>query len=130
MAAIRKLPVLACAALLAAPASADTAAGLWKTEPDRKGQTALVAAHPCGNALCGTISQVMNSKGEKIDHRNVGRRVFWNMQQVSPGVYKGRAFVPAFSTEYDGTMTLNGTTMKVSGCFGPICKSQTWSRVK
>ena len=120
----------ACAALLAAPASAEPATGVWRTEADGKGQTALVASRPCGDALCGTITEVMDSDGRTIEHRNVGRRIFWDMRPVSPGVYQGRAFVPAFGAEYEGTMTLQGNSMKVGGCFGPICKTQTWTRVQ
>jgi uncharacterized protein (DUF2147 family) len=26
-------------------------------------------------------------------------------------------------------MALSGNTLKVSGCVGPICRKQTWSRV-
>lgn len=130
MSTLRKIAIAACAALLAGPVLADPAAGVWKTEADGKGQTALVVSQPCGNALCGTITEVMNSNGETIAHRNVGRRIFWDVQPVSPGVYEGRAFVPAFGAEYAAKMTLSGDTMQVGGCFGPICKSQTWIRVK
>lgn len=127
-----RMPLAAatCAALLAVPALADPAAGVWRTQADGKGQTALVTSRACGDALCGTITQVMNAQGVTIDHPNVGRRIFWDMRQVSPGIYEGRAFVPAFGAEYDGKMTLSGNTMKVGGCLGPICKSQTWTRVQ
>lgn len=130
MLTLRKLTIAACTTLLAGPALAEPAAGVWQTEADGKGQTALVVSQPCGDALCGTITEVMNSDGQKIEHRNVGRRIFWNVQPVSPGVYEGRAFVPAFGAEYAAKMTLQGDKMKVGGCLGPICKSQTWTRVK
>ena len=130
MLTLKVLKIAAVAAFCAAPALADPAAGVWKTEADGKGQTALVVSQPCGDALCGTITEVMNSAGETIEHRNVGRRIFWDVQPVSPGVYEGRAFVPAFGAEYAAEMTLQGDKMKVGGCFGPICKSQTWTRVK
>jgi uncharacterized protein (DUF2147 family) len=119
-------------AILAAPAPAlaEPALGVWRTEPDGKGQIALVEAAECGGALCGTITQVLNATGQVIDHRNVGKRIFWDMRMASPGVYEGRAFVPAFGAEYDAKMTLGGDKMKVGGCLGPICKSQTWTRVR
>ncbi len=130
MSTFKKLAIAACAALMTGPVFADAAVGTWRTQADSKGQTAIVSSRPCGQALCGTITQVFNSQGQKIEHKNVGKRIFWDMRQVSPGVYEGRAFVPAFGAEYAGKMTLNGNTMKVGGCFGPVCKSQTWTRVK
>lgn len=129
MSMLKHLMAAAGLALLAAPSSAEPATGVWKTEADGKGQTALVVSQPCGDALCGTITEVMNPDGETIAHPNVGKRIFWDVQPVSPGVYEGRAYVPAFGTEYDAKMTLRGDKMEVGGCFGPICKSQTWTRV-
>ncbi len=115
---------------LTQPAFANGLQGTWLTEADGKGQVALVTAEPCGAAFCGTITQVIDANGNRIEHKNVGRRIFWDMKQVSPGVYKGRAYVPAFGAEYNAEVTLSGNSMKVGGCLGPICKSQTWTRTK
>ena len=126
----RLTTLAAAAALFALPALAEPAEGVWKTEADGKGQTALVVSRPCGDALCGTITQVMNPQGEIIDHPNVGKRIFWDMKEITPGIYEGQAFVPAFGMEYTAKMTLDGDKMKVGGCFGPICRDQTWTRAK
>ena len=42
----------------------------------------------------------------------------------------GRVYVPAHKKEYDARMTLNGRSLKVKGCVGPVCQGQTWKRVK
>lgn len=107
------------------------ATGLWLTGPDDKGQRALVSSKPCGGgALCGTITSVHNSAGAEIDHHNIGVRLFWDMMQQADGTYSGTAFVPALKAKTRGTMQVKGNTLVVRGCMGPICKSQTWSRVR
>ncbi len=102
--------------------------GTWQTEPDKRGQTAHVVAEPCGAGVCGTMTRVFDPQGNQIDHPNVGKRLFWNM--VPNGdQYAGRAYVPALDIEVDGTIELDGDTMKVGGCAGPVCQSQTWLRI-
>jgi uncharacterized protein (DUF2147 family) len=124
-------PLLGGALILALWTSlADAASpeGTWHTEPDQKGQTAYVVAKPCGDALCGTMTRAFDANGNEINHPNVGKRLFWGMVPEE-GVYVGRAYVPAKDREYPGTLRVQGNTMKVQGCLGPICQSQTWSRV-
>lgn len=117
-------------ATLAAPVLADPAEGLWLTEADNRGQVAHVEVTSCGNAICGEIVRTFNRNGDSILHPNIGKRVFWDMKPVGDGDYEGRAFVPAHNREYPGQITLNGDAMRVGGCFGPICMSQDWRRVR
>lgn len=124
------LTIAALAACFAGPVAAASAVGVWLTQPDAKGQTALVSAQACGGALCGTITQVMNPAGAPIPHPNVGRRVFWDMKKVTGDTYAGRAYVPAFRRDYDAEMKVSGQRMTVRGCLGPVCKNQVWTRVK
>ncbi len=115
---------------LGAPALADPAEGLWLTEADNRGQVAHVEVTRCGDAICGEIVKTFNRDGNAILHPNIGKRVFWGMKPVGGGEYEGRAFVPAHNREYPGQITLDGNKMKVGGCFGPICMSQDWRRVR
>lgn len=115
-------------ALLAGAAQAGSPVGTWKTQPDKKGQTAHVVAKPCGNAVCGTMIRAFDPQGNEIAHPNVGKRLFWDMVPQGDG-FAGRAYVPAHKREYDGTLKVSGQTMTVKGCLGPVCQSQTWSRV-
>ena len=117
-------------ALWAGPAMADPALGLWLTEADKKGQVAYVDVQKCAKALCGHIVKVFNPAGQQIKHKNVGRKIFWNVTPQGGGEYAGRALVPVLNKEYDAEMRLSGNQMKVSGCFGPICQSQKWKRVQ
>lgn len=115
-------------ALWAGAVQAGSPVGTWKTQPDKKGQTAYVVTKPCGNALCGTMTQAFDQQGNEIDHPNVGKRLFWDMVPQGDG-FAGRAYVPAHKREYDGTLKVSGQTMTVKGCLGLVCQSQTWSRV-
>ncbi|MEM8655827.1 MAG: DUF2147 domain-containing protein [Pseudomonadota bacterium] len=116
--------------LTGASAAMANPTGLWKTEPDRKGQTAHVRAQPCDSGFCGTIVDVFGPNGQEVDAPTVGTRVFWNMTPEGGGTYEGRAYVPAHDRSYRAQMELMGSRMEVSGCLGPICQSQTWTRVR
>ncbi|MEL6889155.1 MAG: DUF2147 domain-containing protein [Pseudomonadota bacterium] len=117
------------ATLVAAPLPlAANPAGLWQTEPDRKGQIAHVRSARCGASYCGTIVKVFDTSGQSVAAPTVGQRVFWDMTG-SGAEYEGRAYVPAHNRKYDARMQVRGNSMKVFGCLGPICQSQTWRRV-
>jgi len=118
------------AALAAGPLCADTIEGVWQTQPDRKGGYAHISSQPCGAAFCGTVIRAYNADGNQIVTPAVGRKVFWDVKPGADGIYYGRAWVPAFNSEYDGQIQMLGGRMKVSGCFGPVCKSQMWSRIR
>ncbi|MDZ7709150.1 MAG: DUF2147 domain-containing protein [Roseovarius sp.] len=110
--------------------SAASVLGTWQTGPDKKGQVAHVEARPCGEAVCGWIVRSYDAEGKPITTANIGKRVFWNMTPVGDGEYRGRAWVPAHDREYAARMALEGRQLTVSGCVGPFCQSQVWSRVE
>jgi len=123
-----------CALSIAVLMATSTAAwpnplGLWRTQPDQNGQVANVSAQPCGNSICGTITAVFNQQGQPVAAPTVGTRVFWNMVPER-GAYQGRAFVPAHNREYAGRLRVEGDRMTVSGCLGPVCQSQVWTRLR
>lgn len=109
-------------------AQASGVEGIWRTESDSRGQTALVTARPCGDAFCGAITSVLDPNGRPIQHPNIGRRVFWEMKPVATGTYQGKAYVPAFKKNFPAEMRLSGRNLVVRGCAGPVCKSQKWQR--
>lgn len=110
-------------------ASADTPLGTWATPPDAKGIFAHIEAQPCGAAACGVIARTYDSQGRQVATPNIGVRVFWDMKPEGAGIWTGRAFVPAHNRSYKGTMQVRGNRMEVRGCLGPVCQSQTWTRV-
>jgi uncharacterized protein (DUF2147 family) len=127
-----KLRTLAAAAVLAlAPlaASADPVEGIWKTEVD-DGAYAYVTFAPCADKLCGVISRTFNASGE-YKSPNQGKPIVWDMTADGGGSYSGgKVWQPSTGKVYKSKMALSGSTLKVSGCVGPICKKQSWSRVQ
>lgn len=124
------MSVVGVMATLAGSAHASSAKGTWRTAPDKKGQTALVVAQDCGAAICGQIASVHDARGQRIDHPNVGVRLFWDARPVGGNAYEGRAFVPAFNMTYRATMRVEGNHLRVRGCKAGVCRGQTWTRVK
>ena len=122
------LSAAALAVLAATSAFADPVEGLWKTQVD-DGAYAYVTMSPCGAKLCGVISRTFNSTGE-YKSANIGKKLVWDMQAIGSGRYKrGKIWQPSTDKVFKSKMSLSGNTLKVSGCVGPICKKQTWSRV-
>ncbi|MEC7300235.1 MAG: DUF2147 domain-containing protein [Pseudomonadota bacterium] len=122
--------ILSLALILSAGmAHADPVEGIWKTQVD-DGAYAHVTIAPCGGALCGTISRTFNADGE-YKSANLGKKLVWDMQSKGGGDYRdGKIWQPSTDKVFKSKMALSGNTLKVSGCVGPICKKQTWSRVK
>ncbi len=113
---------------LAGPVLADPVLGVWKTQVD-DGAYAHVEISGCGAALCGVIARTFNAQGE-YKSENLGRKLVWDMKPAGGGDYnKGTIWQPSTDKTYRSRMSLSGNTLKVSGCVGPICKKQTWSRV-
>lgn len=127
---MNKLILAAVLGLAAAgTAAADPVEGIWKTEVD-DGAYAHVTIAPCGSALCGVISRTFNSGGE-YRSENIGKQLVWDMQAQGGGRYrKGKIWQPSTGKVYSSKMALSGDVLNVSGCIGPICKKQTWNRVK
>lgn len=113
---------------LAAPALADPVAGTWKTEVD-DGHYAHIKIAPCGAQICGTIAKAFDANGP-IKSENIGKPIVWDMQPQGGGKYKnGKIWQPSTGKVFNSKMALSGNALKVSGCVGPLCKAQTWSRV-
>lgn len=126
-----KKAILAAAmtVVMAMPAfAADPVEGVWKTQVD-DGAYAHVKIAACGAALCGTIARTFNNSGE-YNSENKGKPIVWDMQISGNGAYKkGKIWQPSTGKIFNSKMALSGSTLKVSGCVGPICKKQTWTRV-
>jgi uncharacterized protein (DUF2147 family) len=115
--------------LFASPAVAEPLVGLWLTKPDAKGQVAHVRAEPCGAALCGTIIRAFDQQGVLVSTPNVGRRIFWDVQPVSGAEYRGTGWLPLRDMTFKARLRVEQDNLIVSGCIGPICQNQTWTRV-
>ena len=132
---------LALAAVLASPsAQAAEPTGLWQTA-SRGGQ---VEIYRCGAALCGRL---VSSDGLKADpnlkdvnNSNAGQRGrgLKNLTIMSgfsggPKEWSGGSIYNAEDGRtYSGSLTLDGdNTLKLRGCVvAPLCKTQTWTRLR
>ncbi len=107
---------------------AEPVLGTWQTQVD-DGAYAYVKFEPCGAALCGSVTRTFDGSGE-IQSSIIGRNLVSNMKADGGGAYSGGTiWQPSKDREFKSKMELSGDTLNVSGCFGPICKKQTWSRV-
>ena len=117
--------------LYAGPAAADPVEGVWKTQPSDKGDYAHVTVSTCGAQICGVLSQAFDSAGNPLNSDKVGRKMRWDMQPNGQGAYSGgKIWAPDRDKTYRSKMTLSGNVLSVSGCVGPICRGQDWTRVK
>jgi len=124
---MKHLIAAACVAVASAGmALAEPATGTWKTEPGDTGAFLHVKVAPCGDKLCGTIIKVVNS--DKMS--SLGKPIIWDMQAKGNGSYSGgKIWAPDTDKTYRSKMSLNGDALKVSGCVGPICRGQIWTRL-
>jgi uncharacterized protein (DUF2147 family) len=124
--------LFACAAALAVMATgalADPVEGVWKTQVD-DGHYAHITMSPCGDMICGVISQAFDANGP-IKSDNIGKQLVWDMKIKGKGAYnKGKIWQPSTDKVFNSKMALSGDVLKVSGCVGPICKNQTWTRTQ
>ena len=135
------LPLLAALAL-ASPSLAQTAdvTGLWQT-PVHGGQ---VRISRCGPALCGTLvtSDNIRTNPDLRDSNNSNRalrgRTVRNLPLLQgftggPTEWRGgTVYNPQDGRTYHGTITLQGSnTLRLRGCvIVPLCRTQTWTRLR
>ncbi|ATQ44158.1 DUF2147 domain-containing protein [Caulobacter mirabilis] len=114
--------------------------GRWKTER----QGGVVEIHRCGEALCGRVvdGAPLRTNPDQRDVRNgnaalrsrkvMGLRVLENLTG-GPTEWKGG---PVYDPDSGDRGTSSRITLvsrdviKLKGCVGPICRTQTWTRAK
>ena len=106
--------------------------GLWRTQSAGNGDYLQVEIAPCGSALCGTIEAAYNSDNKPItDFKDSGKQLIWDMKPDGAGKWSGgKIWSPELNVTANGRLALDGDTLTVEGCKGPICRSQEWTRVK
>ena len=133
--------LLALFAFTAAPAlAASPAEGLWQTETNG-GQ---VQIYECGPALCGKLvtsngikadPNMKDTKNKDASLRNRPLKDLVLLQGFTggPSEWKGGSVYKADDGKiYKGSMKLVGANqLKLTGCIvAPLCKTQTWTRIK
>jgi uncharacterized protein (DUF2147 family) len=127
-------------ALLAAAPPADSAVGLWRTET----RNGIVQIQRCGPSICGrlmtsdhlrtdpTLKDVKN-KDASLRNRPLKGLMLLSGFTADDGAWTGGSIYNADDGKtYNATVTpISATQLKVRGCvFVPLCKTQTWTRVR
>ena len=101
--------------------------------PGDDGAYGYVDIKPCGDRMCGTLTQAFDATGAAAASDNIGKRIVWDMLALGGGSYdSGQVWAPDRDTTYSAKMQLTGRSLAVSGCVlgGLICRAQDWSRVE
>ncbi len=121
-----------CVGTLATPAAslAESAEGVWQTEPMGLGGYAHVRIAPCAersDRLCGQITKVISSKRSDL----VGVELLRDMAAEGSNRWgDGDIYSPDKDQYFASRMILSGDGLEVLGCIAVICRSQNWARVK
>ncbi|HEX8447934.1 MAG TPA: DUF2147 domain-containing protein [Sphingomonas sp.] len=130
------------AALLAAPnPTPDAVVGTWRTEV----RNGIVAIQRCGPSICGRLvtSDGMKANPALTDANNKdaalrsrplrGLTILSGFKPSGGGVWSdGTIYNADDGKTYSARLTPEGADrLKVRGCiFVPLCKTQTWTRVR
>ncbi len=135
-------PAALATAMLAIATPAAAAApieGRWVTEE----KDSIVEIKPCGNSICGRIVKFLkappkpNPKDTENPNPKLRSRPIMGMAVLSgfklhdadDGEYKGTIYDPRNGKSYKSFLSVNDNgTLKVQGCVGPFCQSQTWRK--
>ena len=132
--------ILAAAAAAAAPVTTDTALGHWHT-PTKNG---IVEIGRCGASICGRLvtSDGLRTEPGKLDSNNrnpalrnrrlLGLPILGGFVRGEREWAGGTIYNAEDGGTYKATVTpLDANHLRVKGCIvWPLCKSQTWTRVR
>lgn len=127
------------AALLAAP-SADSIVGTWHS-PTKNG---VIDIRRCGSSLCGTLEGGddirANPNARDGNNKDAAKRArpLKGLTMLSgfhwdDGAWvDGQVYNPNDGRTYSGRITpVDANTLKLRGCvFVPLCKTETWTRIR
>ncbi len=125
---------------MAAGANPDAVVGKWMTET-RHG---IVEITRCGSSLCGKLLtsdgiaanpavKDVNNKDEKLRGRTLKGLQIVGGFKYENGIWNdGTIYNAEDGKIYDARITpVDANTLKLRGCiFVPLCKNQTWTRVR
>lgn len=125
---------------MAATTSPDAVVGRWKTET----RNGIVEITRCGTSLCGKILgsdgltanpalKDVNNKDEKLRGRALKGLQILGGFSFKDGVWdKGTIYNAEDGKTYGARISsIDENRLKLRGCiFVPLCKNQTWTRVR
>lgn len=120
--------------------TANAVIGRWAT-PTKQG---VVEIHHCGASICGTLvdSEGIRANSDLRDIYNKtesqrsrvlkGIEILRDFRQMPWGWDKGTIYNADDGGTYKATITvMDADTLNVKGCIvWPLCKSQTWKRIR
>jgi uncharacterized protein (DUF2147 family) len=136
------VPLLLTSHVTVTRAADGNPAGLWLTQAG----DAKVQVSRCASSLCGKVvwlkEPIDPATGKlQVDDKNqnlamrtrpiVGIQLFIGMKTSGPNAWSGHIYNADDGKTYTSTVTLiDATRLEVRGCVGPLCGSETWSRIK
>lgn len=128
--------VSACALFMlpVIPAEAEELSGTYRTETGRAGGVLHVEFGPCGDdpgKICGVIKAAYDKADTpREDYPHLDRHIVWDMKHEGRGKYSGgRMWVHEADKVLKSELLHRGGTLRVSGCVGPVCRSEIWVRL-
>ncbi len=132
--------VLLLLAAAAASPGADGAIGRWRTET----KNAIIEIAPCAASICGRLvsSDGIKANPDLRDTANkdpalrtrklAGLQILSGFTRGKDGWTDGQLYKADDGGTYKGTLTpVDADHLRVRGCIvWPLCKSQTWTRVR
>jgi uncharacterized protein (DUF2147 family) len=131
------------ALLGAAPAKAQAGGnptGIWLTQAG----DAKVRVSKCSGGICGVVvwlkDPINPATGKpQVDDKNpnpslakrlmIGLPLFSGMQASGPNKWSGQIYNADDGNSYASNVSVSGPgTLKVEGCVGALCGSETWTR--
>ncbi len=133
------IPIL-MAALLAAGPSPDTVIGTWHS-PIKNG---TIQISKCGSSICGTLlngddiranpnARDANNSDPKLQNRPLkGLQILSGFTRGDGDWENGQVYDPSKGKTYSGKITpKDANTLSLRGCiFVPLCRTDTWTRVR
>jgi uncharacterized protein (DUF2147 family) len=139
---MKRIIVAACATLLCTASAAfavvpaDGVLGVWLTQSkDGKFQVARCGESVCGKLIWGKTANDPDKKNKNPDLRSRALNSFnmlqgYRLSKDGARWVDGEIYNPEDGNFYRSTLEPGpGDTLKLKGCLGPFCQTQTWTRV-
>lgn len=135
-----KYALLGAALTVTTPAfAADSISGQWVTQD----KDAIVKITQCGATFCGRIHKYLVTPPNGVDQRDdnnpnkqlrnrklLGMAILTDFKPDGK-IWRGRVYDPKAGKTYRSEVSLvSPTKLKMKGCVGPFCRSQTWTKAR
>ncbi len=116
------------------PAEADELNGTFRTETGKGGGVLHVEFGACDDdaaKTCGVIKAAYDkTDAPRADYPHLDRRIVWGMEHDGRGKYSGgRMWAHEANKVLKSELLHRGDALCVSGCVGPVCRSEVWVKL-